>query len=108
MPHNQHTEHGASINLPEWDGQAREAGEVWTLRKGTRVATCHLWTHPNGGEIRLTVDGEWNRGEAGRDGLATTTPPPPELAIARTDLAILNGAGQLRLKSNSLSSPTLC
>jgi len=27
-PHNQQTEHGASINLPEWDGQAREAGEV--------------------------------------------------------------------------------
>lgn len=33
-------------------------------------AVCHLWTHPSGGEARLTVDGEWHRGEAGRDGLA--------------------------------------
>ena len=26
--------------------------------------------HPSGGEVRLDVDGEWTRGEAGRDGLA--------------------------------------
>ena len=31
----------AVINLPEWDGLAREMGEVWTLRKGSRVASCH-------------------------------------------------------------------
>ncbi len=59
----------ASINVPEWDGRAREAGEVWRLRKGSRVAVCALWTHPKGGEARITVDGEWQRGEAGR-GLA--------------------------------------
>ena len=45
-------------------------GLLWELRKGTRVAVCHLWTHPSGGEARLEVDGEWHRGEAGRNGLA--------------------------------------
>ncbi|MEO7891214.1 MAG: hypothetical protein ABIW19_14545 [Vicinamibacterales bacterium] len=61
---------GSYVNLPLWDGHAREMGELWTLRKGSRVATCHLWTHPSTGEVRVTVDGEWQRGEAGRDGLA--------------------------------------
>lgn len=61
---------GASVNVPLWDGEPKEAGEVWTLRKGSRVASCHLWTHPKGGEARLTVDGEWYRGEALSDGLA--------------------------------------
>jgi len=56
--------------LPPWDGHPREAGLLWELRKGTRVAVCQLWTHPNGGEARVTVEGEWQRGEAGRDGLA--------------------------------------
>jgi hypothetical protein len=60
----------ASINLAPWDGCPRQAGEVWTLHKYGRVAVCHLWTHPSGGEARLTVGGEWNRGEAGRNGLA--------------------------------------
>jgi hypothetical protein len=63
------TEH-ASFILPPWDGQPRAAGEVWTLRKGGRVAVCEMFTHPYGGEARLTVDGEWHRGEAGRNGLA--------------------------------------
>jgi hypothetical protein len=29
-----------------------------------------LWTHPKGGEARVTVDGEWQRGDGGLDGLA--------------------------------------
>ncbi len=58
------------VTLPPWDGRAREMGELWTLRKGSRVAVCDLWTHPSGGEARVMVDGEWQRGEAGRDGLA--------------------------------------
>lgn len=62
------TDH-VSIRIPPWDGQAREVGEVWRLSKGARVATCALWTHPKGGEARVTVDGEWQRGEAGGDGL---------------------------------------
>ena len=60
----------AFINIPQWDGRPRECGTVWELRKGRRLAVCHLWTHPSGGEARLTVDGEWHRGEAGRDALA--------------------------------------
>jgi hypothetical protein len=70
------TEQGP-INIPQYYDRPREAGEVWTLRKGARVAIYHLWTHPMGGEARLTVDGEWNRGEAGRGGLALV-----ELALA--------------------------
>ena len=38
--------------------------------KGSHLAVYFLWTHPKGGEARLTVDGEWHRGEAGRDGPA--------------------------------------
>ena len=56
------------INLPPWDGQSREMGLLWKLHKGPRVAVCHLWTPPSGGEARLEVDGEWHRGEAGRNG----------------------------------------
>jgi hypothetical protein len=59
-----------SIRIPQWDGHAREVGEVWKLAKGARVAVCAFWTHPSGGEARITVDSEWQRGEAGRDGLA--------------------------------------
>jgi hypothetical protein len=47
----------ASINIPRWDGRAREVAEVWRLTKGSPVAVGALWTHPSGGE-------------AGRDGLA--------------------------------------
>jgi hypothetical protein len=36
----------APINIPPYFDRPREAGEVWTLRKGGRVATCHFWTHP--------------------------------------------------------------
>lgn len=60
----------AKINIPQWDGTPREAGEVWSLRKREHVASCHLWTHPKDGEVRLTVDGEWHRGQALSDGLA--------------------------------------
>src|SRR5688500_17921825 len=64
------SEHGVSINVPEWDGCARLVSELWTLRKGSRVAVCTLSTHPIGGEIRVSVDGEMQRTEAKRDGLA--------------------------------------
>ena len=59
----------ASINIPQWDGTPREVAEVWTLHKDSRIAHCSLWTHPSRGEIRLSVDGEWHRGEALSDGL---------------------------------------
>jgi len=34
----------ASVNIPEWDGSPREAGEAWTLRKDAHAASCHFWT----------------------------------------------------------------
>ena len=58
------TDYRPSINVPPWNGEAREAFEVWRLRKGSRLAVCTVWTHPIGGEARVTVDGEWLRGEA--------------------------------------------
>jgi hypothetical protein len=58
------------ITIQQWNGTARDLGELWTLRKGSRVASCHLWTHPKGGEVRLTVDAEWQRGEALADAVA--------------------------------------
>lgn len=59
---------GALVNIPPWDGTPREVVEVWTVRKGTRVATCHFGTHPKGGEARLTIDGEWQRGSVAVNG----------------------------------------
>jgi hypothetical protein len=56
------------VNLPEWDGQPKHLTDVWRLRKGDRQALCTLSTHPIGGEIRVTVDGELLRSEAGRNG----------------------------------------
>jgi len=46
------------VNLPEWNGQAKHLTDVWRLRKGDRQALRTLSTHPIGGEIRVTVDGE--------------------------------------------------
>jgi hypothetical protein len=57
------------INIPPFYDRPKEAGEVWTLRKDGRVASCNLWTHPIGGEVRVTVNGELVRGEANRDSL---------------------------------------
>jgi hypothetical protein len=55
---------GASIQIPEWDGKAKEAGEVWRLRKGKKEAVCTLWSHPMGGQARVTVGKELWRYEA--------------------------------------------
>ena len=70
------SEHGASINVPPWNGEARHVTDVWRLTKGSRLAVCSLWTHPIGCEARVLVDGEMHRTEAGRNGLMVV-----ELAI---------------------------
>lgn len=57
------------VNIPVFDARPKEAGELWTLRKAGKVAACHLWTHPLGGEVRVTVDGELVRSEAPANGL---------------------------------------
>jgi hypothetical protein len=59
----------ASFNLPEYHDRPKRIDGVWTLHKGKHTATCELWTHPIGGEIRLEAAGEFQRSEAGRDGL---------------------------------------
>jgi hypothetical protein len=59
---------GASINIPEYYDRPQLAAELWILRKGTHEAICALWTHPIGGEIRIEVDGELLRSQAGRNG----------------------------------------
>jgi hypothetical protein len=53
-----------SIQIPEWDGKAKEAGEIWRLRKGKKEAVCTLWTHQMGGQARVTVGRELWRYEA--------------------------------------------
>ncbi len=59
------------INMPRFNGEPREVAEVWTLRKGSRVATCYFWTHPTrAGESRVVIDGELWRSEALADGAA--------------------------------------
>lgn len=38
---------------PDWDGHPVELGAAWTLRKGDKVASCILVSHPLGWELRL-------------------------------------------------------
>jgi hypothetical protein len=56
------------VNLPEWNGHAKHLTDVWRLHKGDRQALCTLSTHPIGGEIRVEVNGELLRSQAGRKG----------------------------------------
>ena len=44
------------LKLGRWNGTAIDAGEIWRLRNASRVASCHLWTHPKGGEVRWGPD----------------------------------------------------
>ena len=62
--------HGASFNMPEDHQRPQRVSKVWQLRKGKRFATCELWTHPIGGEIRADVSGNFLQSEAGRQGFA--------------------------------------
>ena len=53
--------------LPPWSGTPRDMGDIWMLTKGTSVAVCRMWTHSTGGEVRLEVDGEMVRSQAGSE-----------------------------------------
>ena len=57
------------FTFPEYYDRPKRIDGVWNLHKGKHTATCELWTHPIGGEIRLEAAGEFVRSEAGRDGL---------------------------------------
>ena len=50
----------ARSGLPRarWDGEPKPLGETCRLQKGTRTATCQLWSHPLGWELRLVAAGE--------------------------------------------------
>jgi hypothetical protein len=41
-----------------WDGTPRELAEWWTLTKGQRRATCRMFSHQFGFELRLEVSRE--------------------------------------------------
>jgi hypothetical protein len=55
---------GRHIVIPSWDGVSRQVAEVWRMPKGGRSAVCSVWTHPEGAELRLTVDGKLQQMEA--------------------------------------------
>lgn len=59
--------------MEDWQdncGQAKDLGEVWTLRKDARTARCVLQGYPVGIEARIVVDDELQRSEAFRDSKA--------------------------------------
>jgi len=58
---------GASSNLPE---SIIVRVVLISAGNSVKVATCELWTHPVGGEIRIDADGEFLQSEAGHDGFA--------------------------------------
>ena len=64
---------GQQIPVPRWDGQSRQVAELWRMQKGDHVAVCSVWTHPEGGELRLTVDGKLRQAEATHHVFALST-----------------------------------
>jgi hypothetical protein len=52
--------------LPPYYGSPALLGVVWTLRKGDRTATCEVWSHPLGWELRLSAGDEFVRSEVCR------------------------------------------
>ena len=47
-----------SIEIPPWSGVPRDVAELWRMHKGDDVAVFAVWTHPDGAQLRLTVNGE--------------------------------------------------
>jgi hypothetical protein len=46
------------LQRDDWRGDARHMGDAFLLKKGSRTATCGLWSHPFGWELRLHAAGE--------------------------------------------------
>lgn len=40
-----------------WSGGPAFLGKAWTMTKGGRTATCALFSHQLGWELRLAIDG---------------------------------------------------
>ena len=55
---------GKHIVIPSWDGVSRQVAEAWRLPKDAHLVVCSVWTHPEGAELRLTVDGKLQQAEA--------------------------------------------
>ena len=64
------TTFGGAFTFPEYDERPQRVDQCWQLRKGNKTATCELWTHPVGAEVRVEAGGEFLQSEAGRDGFA--------------------------------------
>ena len=54
-------------------GVPRYVVELWQMHKGDDVAVCAVWTHPDGAQLRLTVNGEIKRTDATHDVFALST-----------------------------------
>lgn len=39
----------------QWNGEPAFLGNAWVMTKGTRIATCGLFSHQFGWELRLTI-----------------------------------------------------
>jgi len=50
-------------------GQPKHFGDLWTLTKGGRLATCVLRGHPIGCEARVEVNGDFKRSAAFKEGV---------------------------------------
>jgi hypothetical protein len=62
--------YAASFKLPECRDRPLRVDWLWVLHKNKQTATCELWTHPAGGEVRLAAGHFVVRSEAGRNALA--------------------------------------
>ena len=62
-----------SIEIPPWSGVPRSFAELWRMHKGDDVAVCAVWTHPDGAELRLTVNGEIQQTDATHHVFALST-----------------------------------
>ncbi len=61
------------LQLPEWHGAPIRLQVVWRLVKKGRKATCELWSHQLGWELRLEAGGGMLRSEVFRDQEAVFT-----------------------------------
>jgi hypothetical protein len=59
-----------ALNVPPYYDRPQRFMEIWRLSKAGHTAVCSAWTHSYGGELRVEIDGEMHKTEAGRDGQA--------------------------------------
>jgi hypothetical protein len=62
-----------SIEIPAWTGIPQYVAELWRMHKGDDVAVCAVWTHPDGAQLRLTVNGAIKQTDATHHVFALST-----------------------------------